>query len=210
MARRSTGLFAAPESWARATKQIHSKGTEITVENQITPSPVPPVDPKLFRQTMGCFATGVTIVTTKSDGDLYGMTVNSFTAVSLQPTLVLICLANDAHTTAAVRARGWFAVNILEERQVALSNHFARPEEDRFAGLDFTLNEYELPVLPDCVAHLMQLIQTALHEIGCIAIGLHAANGHVRQQRFQRVAQVAHRRNTCHPRASFEGVQQAL
>jgi flavin reductase (DIM6/NTAB) family NADH-FMN oxidoreductase RutF len=104
---------------------------------------------------MGCFATGVTIVTTKSEGQLFGMTVNSFTSVSLQPTLVLICLANEAHTTGAVRARSWFAVNILGESQVALSNLFARPEEDRFAGLDFTLNEYDLPVLGGGVAHLV-------------------------------------------------------
>jgi len=104
---------------------------------------------------MGCFATGVTIVTTKSDGELYGMTVNSFTSVSLQPPLVLVCLAKDARTTPAVQARGWFAVNILQEGQVELSNRFAQSEEDRFAGLKFSLDEYGLPILPGCIAHLV-------------------------------------------------------
>ena len=113
------------------------------------------IDPKLFRKTMGCFATGVTIVTTKSDGELHGMTVNSFTSVSMQPMLVLICLANGAHTTAAVQAKGWFVVNILEERQAELSKRFAQPDEDRYAGVNFTLNEYDLPVLSNCVAHLV-------------------------------------------------------
>ena len=113
------------------------------------------IDPTLFRKTMGCFATGVTILTTKSDGELYGMTVNSFTSVSMQPMLVLICLANGAHTTAAVQAKGWFVVNILEERQAELSKRFAQPDEDRYAGVNFTLNEYNLPVLSGCVAHLV-------------------------------------------------------
>ena len=113
------------------------------------------IDPTLFRKTMGCFATGVTILTTKSDGELYGMTVNSFTSVSMQPMLVLICLANGAHTTAAVQAKGWFVVNILEERQAELSKRFARPDENHYASVNFTLNEYDLPVLPACLAHLV-------------------------------------------------------
>ncbi|MBI3935051.1 MAG: flavin reductase family protein [Acidobacteria bacterium] len=125
------------------------------MENQRTPPPASAMDPKLFRKAMGCFATGVTIVTTKSEGALYGMTVNSFTSVSLQPMLILVCLANDARTTPAVEARGSFVVNILEEQQVALSNRFAWSEDDRFVNLNYTLNEYDLPVLPGCVAHLV-------------------------------------------------------
>jgi len=83
------------------------------------------------------------------------MTVNSFTSVSLHPPLVLVCLANDARTTPAVQARGWFVVNILEQGQAALSNRFAQLEEDRFAGVEYSLNEYGLPVLGGCVAHLV-------------------------------------------------------
>lgn len=121
----------------------------------MTPPAAAAIDPTLFRKTMGCFATGVTIVTTKSGGEIHGMTVNSFTSVSVQPMLVLICLAKGSQTTAAVQAKGWFVVNILEEKQVELSIRFARQNEDRYAGVNFTLNEYDLPVLPDCVAHLV-------------------------------------------------------
>ena len=113
------------------------------------------LDPKLFRKTMGAFATGVSIVTTKSDGELYGMTVNSLTSVSLTPTLILVCLASSARTAAAVQARGWFVVNILGEHQAALSNRFARPNEDHYARVDFTLDEHDLPVLSGCLAYLV-------------------------------------------------------
>jgi 4-hydroxyphenylacetate 3-hydroxylase, reductase component len=128
------------------------------VENptqQPPPSPAAAVDPKMFRKMMGCFATGVTIVTTKDGEQLHGMTVNSFTSVSLQPTLVLICLMPAARTTTAIQSRGWFVVNILSEKQAALSNHFARPNEDHYAGVNYALNEFDLPVLPDCVGHMV-------------------------------------------------------
>jgi flavin reductase (DIM6/NTAB) family NADH-FMN oxidoreductase RutF len=112
------------------------------------------MDTKSFRRTMGCFATGVTIVTTKSEGEPYGMTVSSFASVSLQPPLVLVCLANDARTAAAVQARGWFAVNILGQNQAALSSRFAQMENDRFSDVEYSLNERDLPILAGCLAHL--------------------------------------------------------
>ncbi len=123
-------------------------------ENQRTPPVESALDLTLFRKTMGCFATGVAVVTTKSEGELHGMTVNSLTSVSLRPTLILICLATGTRTATAVQSRGWFAVNILQEQQTELSNSFARPHEDHYTRLNFTLNEYDLPVLPGCLAYL--------------------------------------------------------
>jgi flavin reductase (DIM6/NTAB) family NADH-FMN oxidoreductase RutF len=120
------------------------------------------IDPHLFRKTMGCFATGVTVVTTKNQGQLEGMTVNSFTSVSLRPTLILICLTRDARTTVAIEGRGWFVVNILREEQAALSNHFARPAEDHFSGVEFDLNEHDLPVLRGCIAHLVCSVESTM------------------------------------------------
>jgi flavin reductase (DIM6/NTAB) family NADH-FMN oxidoreductase RutF len=131
------------------------KGNSVVTQNPGTAPIEGAIDPKLFRKTMGCFATGVTIVTTKSEGEHHGMTVNSFTSVSLNPTLILVCLTNTARTTAAIQARGWFVINILQEAQAALSNRFARPSEDHYAELDFTINEYDLPVLSGCLAHLV-------------------------------------------------------
>ncbi len=120
------------------------------------------VDPQLLRKTMGCFATGVSVVTTKYQDQLAGMTVNSLTSVSLRPPLILVCLARDARTTRAVESRGWFVANILHEEQMALSNRFAQPAEDHFADLNFALNEYDLPVLHGCIAHLTCRVETAL------------------------------------------------
>ncbi len=120
------------------------------------------VEALLFRKTTGCFATGVAIVTTKVQGRLEGMTVNSLASVSLRPTLILVCLAQGARTTQAVERRGCFIVNILCEEQAWLSNRFSRPAEDHYAGVDFVLNEYGLPVLRGCIAHLVCRVENIL------------------------------------------------
>ncbi len=87
-----------------------------------------------FRQVMGHFATGVTIVTTNSKGVLGGLTVNSFCSVSLDPPLVLICVDLHSSTVAMFRESGVFAVNMLTEEQEALSRCFATPNKDRFGA----------------------------------------------------------------------------
>jgi flavin reductase (DIM6/NTAB) family NADH-FMN oxidoreductase RutF len=85
-----------------------------------------------FRQVMGQFTTGVTVVTTRSRDGLAGLTVNSFTSVSLEPPLVLICV--DLYSTALpfIRASGNFAVNILTSEQENLSRCFATTSSDRY------------------------------------------------------------------------------
>ncbi|MCC7428509.1 MAG: flavin reductase family protein [Alphaproteobacteria bacterium] len=81
----------------------------------------------LFRQVLGSFATGIVVVTARdADGLPLGVTVNSFTSVSLHPPLVLFCLDNASTTLAAFKAAGHFAINILREDQQAVSAHFAR------------------------------------------------------------------------------------
>ena len=114
-----------------------------------------PIDAKLFRDVMGGFATGVAIVTTKVEDELHGMTVNSFTSVSLDPTLILVCFMKGARTADAVKRRGAFVVNILEQRQEVLSDRFARRGEDHFEGLDVRLNDHDLPILPGGLGHLV-------------------------------------------------------
>jgi len=90
------------------------------------------IEKDFFRQVMGQFATGVTVVTTRSHEGLAGLTVNSFTSVSLDPPLVLICV--DLYSTALpfIRDSGTFAVNILTSDQEALSRCFATTSEERF------------------------------------------------------------------------------
>lgn len=90
------------------------------------------IEKDFFRQVMGQFATGVTVVTTNNKGTMGGLTVNAFCSVSLDPPLVLVCI--DLHSSALlqIRASGVFAVNMLTERQEELSRCFATQNKDRF------------------------------------------------------------------------------
>jgi flavin reductase (DIM6/NTAB) family NADH-FMN oxidoreductase RutF len=85
-----------------------------------------------FRQVMGQFATGVTIVTSQSDEGLSGLTVNSFASVSLDPALVLICVDLKSHTLPFLRSSGAFAVNFLTSEQEDLSRCFATTSAERY------------------------------------------------------------------------------
>jgi flavin reductase (DIM6/NTAB) family NADH-FMN oxidoreductase RutF len=94
------------------------------------------MDPRAFRDAMGCFATGVCIATAKATGDApaVGVTVNSFTSLSLDPPLVLFCLDKKAESTGLFEKADGFALSILADDQRALSQQFAGgPLEQRFA-----------------------------------------------------------------------------
>lgn len=108
-----------------------------------------------FRQVMGHFATGVTVVTTNSKGVLGGLTVNSFCSVSLDPPLVLVCVELQSNTIPLFRESGIFAVNMLTEEQEELSRCFATPNKDRFGAFCHAPN-YTVatgaPVLTDVLA----------------------------------------------------------
>jgi flavin reductase (DIM6/NTAB) family NADH-FMN oxidoreductase RutF len=87
---------------------------------------MPTPDTRSFRKLMGCFATGVTVVTTRhKDSGPIGITINSFTSVSLKPPLVLFCLDKAAHVYPFFKSETKFAVNFLTENQENISRHFA-------------------------------------------------------------------------------------
>ncbi len=90
------------------------------------------IEKDFFRQVMGHFATGVTVVTTSSNGVLGGMTVSSFASLSLNPPLVLVCVDRASQTLHLFRESKIFAVNILTAEQVHLSRGFATPSAERF------------------------------------------------------------------------------
>ena len=90
------------------------------------------IETDFFRQVMGQFATGVTVVTTRSKDGLAGLTVNSFTSVSLEPPLVLICVDLNSTALPFIRASGNFAVNILTSEQENLSRCFATTSLERY------------------------------------------------------------------------------
>jgi flavin reductase (DIM6/NTAB) family NADH-FMN oxidoreductase RutF len=106
-----------------------------------------PIDEFRFRQALGHFATGVTVVTTEHQGQLYGMTVSSFASLSLRPPLVLICIEKGLNTHEAIAASGRFAVNILEQRQEHLSRRFATHDDNKFLGVAWHTSQFGLPVL---------------------------------------------------------------
>lgn len=110
-------------------------------------------DTRALRNTLGRFATGVTIVTAiDPDGQPIGLTVNSFSAVSLNPPLVLWCLDNISHNLEAFRRASHHAINVLAAGQVDLSNRFATWPVDRFAGLHWRAGAGGAPLLTDCCA----------------------------------------------------------
>lgn len=90
------------------------------------------IEKDFFRQVMGQFTTGVTVVTTHSDEGLAGLTVNSFTSVSLDPPLVLICVDLSSTVLSFIRESGIFAVNILTNQQEDLSRCFATSSQERY------------------------------------------------------------------------------
>lgn len=110
------------------------------------------MDDRLFRQAMGCFATGVTVIATEVDGNPHGMTANAFMSQSLNPKLVIISLKEDARMLEKIKESGFFTVNILSEQQKELSMIFAGQKESEeeiiFNYLDGK------PVLPGALAQV--------------------------------------------------------
>lgn len=110
-------------------------------------------DPKEFRNALGQFATGVTIVTTIEDtGKPIGVTASSFNSVSLDPPLVLWSLAKTARSMPAYQNSGGFNVHVLASHQDALSNQFARSSDDKFVDVEWTKCADGFPLLPECAA----------------------------------------------------------
>jgi flavin reductase (DIM6/NTAB) family NADH-FMN oxidoreductase RutF len=113
-----------------------------------------PIDPRDFRNALGTYATGVTIITAAAaDGKPYGLTCNSFASVSLNPPLVLWSLVIFSQGMSIFQNASHFAVNVLGASQRALATKFATPSVDRFEGVEWTPGLGNAPVLADSVAN---------------------------------------------------------
>ena len=113
----------------------------------------PDFNSEKFRKTLGCFATGIAVVTSiDEDGGPIGMTVNSFNSVSLEPPLVLWSIAKNSTRFESFMSAKYFAVNILGEHQEEMSERFAQRGIDRFAGLECQAGVGGVPRLPDYAA----------------------------------------------------------
>ncbi|GAB5445315.1 p-hydroxyphenylacetate 3-hydroxylase reductase component [Gymnodinialimonas sp.] len=109
------------------------------------------IDPKAFRRALGNFATGVTIITARApDGTTVGVTASSFNSLSMDPPLILWSSIKGTPSCAIFEQASHFAVNILASDQMDMSNHFARQQEDKFAGVKWEPGIGGAPIFPDC------------------------------------------------------------
>lgn len=133
------------------------------------------VDPRQFRDVIGRFATGVTVVTATGPEGPVGMTANAITSLSLDPLLLLVCFAEEARTLRVVRETHAFGVNVLAQGQDGLAQLFASklPEAEKFAGVPHDLHG-GVPVLRGAHAwigcRLQDLLPGGDHVIGIGAV----------------------------------------
>jgi flavin reductase (DIM6/NTAB) family NADH-FMN oxidoreductase RutF len=123
-----------------------------------------------FRLALGQFATGVTVVTAKrAPGRVHGMTANSFTSVSLDPLLILICVNQNAQLLPLLKLQKRFGVNILKDNQRAISEYFACTEEsdetESRLGIRYRWTETGIPLLEEALVHLACNV-VASHDAG--------------------------------------------
>ena len=116
------------------------------------------IGPDDFRRLLGHFASGVTVVTTRdSQGRPAGLTASAFTSVSLNPPMILVCVAQNAQSYEALQGADRFAVNILGQGQETLSNRFATKSSsaaEKFEGIGYKPGMLGLPILADALASL--------------------------------------------------------
>ncbi len=119
------------------------------------PRPPAALSAEDFRRACGRFATGVAIASVLDrSGAPHGLTVSSFTAVSLHPPLILICLGHEVTSIESFHTSKYFGINILSEEQRPLSERFARKGHDRFDGLDWLPGQTGVPLLHGALAQI--------------------------------------------------------
>jgi flavin reductase (DIM6/NTAB) family NADH-FMN oxidoreductase RutF len=116
------------------------------------------VSSQAFRDALGCFATGIVVITLEQDRQIHGLTVNAFTSISLEPPLVLVCINCKNRTHEHLQSVQRFGFNILSEEQGAISEYFAQPGSTRSLdpkiGARFSRTKHGTPVLEGTLAFL--------------------------------------------------------
>lgn len=109
---------------------------------------------RTLRTALGRFASGITIVTTRGeDGCAEGMTANAFSALSLDPPLILWCLRKATRLRRIFERCEYFAVNVLSAEQRRISSQFAKPASDKFADVEWYEGLAGIPLIAGCLAH---------------------------------------------------------
>ncbi|RST61159.1 flavin reductase [Siminovitchia terrae] len=127
------------------------------------------MDSREFRNTLGHFATGVTVITTTNGMENIGLTANAFSSVSLEPPLILVCIDKKASSIEALKKDRPFVVNILQQEQEAECWGFAKRGQDKFAGVSYTISEDGVPMLQGNLAtiecHVDEIFEGGDHYI---------------------------------------------
>jgi len=135
----------------------------VKLHDMIDFNPVSSTPSALFRRACSKYATGVTITTLiGTDGAPHGLTVNSFTSVSVVPPMVLVCIDYASNILPHFRAATHYGVNVLSEEQQDLSNRFAQRGLDRFEGVAWEKGETGVPLLPGSLTHFECKIQNVV------------------------------------------------
>ena len=135
----------------------------------LPPTALDPGDPRAYRDTMGLFATGVTVITMAAGRDVHGMTANAFMSVSLVPPLVAVSIALDTYSNRFIREAGGFSINILEKDDAGIALDFARPAA---RGSDLFDGKPSKGPTGD------PIIEGALAHIGCSLKSVHEEGDH--------------------------------
>ena len=112
------------------------------------------VDRDVFRNVIGHFASGVTVITARHEDTDYGLTANAVSSLSLEPPMMLVCINKETGTRNAISRSKVFGVNILREDQGEVAMQFAKPAPDKFRGMSVSYGELDEPLLDDVLAHL--------------------------------------------------------
>ena len=124
------------------------------------------IEPSQFRNALGRFASGVTVTTGLApDGTPVGATVNAFTSLSLEPPLILICLAKSMNSLPAFIEGNHFAINILKDSQRQISVNFATQSADKFSNVAHNTWSSGVPILSGCLVN-MECVREAVYEGG--------------------------------------------
>lgn len=126
------------------------------------------IDSQRFRDALGHYASGITVITSDVDGEPIGFTCQSFYSVSTNPPLVSFSVMSSSYSYPKIRRAGRFAVNILSDEQVRISNQFARQSADKWHGVDRQESPLGNPI-----------IDGALHWLDCEIHAEHAAGDHL-------------------------------
>ncbi|HVS65681.1 MAG TPA: flavin reductase family protein [Thermoanaerobaculia bacterium] len=121
------------------------------------------MDSLTFRQLLGRFATGVTVITTDAGGLLHGMTASAVCSLSLEPPLLLVCVDRSTHCHPQLHAAGHFGVNVLSASQRELSDLFARsqpPERGALRGAGYGPGPHGVPLLDGAIAKIVCRLET--------------------------------------------------